>query len=394
MEAWQAASEALHARCAVEDRAHIGANRVHKALLSALSTCGGLCKARTIHPQAVRRASWVGPLHGAQEPGDERMDLLLLIPSHIDAQRLIELQFLGMPSTIRQVGLGIQALDLADDVSNFLPRPDNFPALHHAQGHLHVRLVLRIRVILRVLCETFCDDVLLDGHRRIIHFFALLRQEAVDPLHNFLLALAAQHPREDLIAHPPRQRAPIAADNVEALDFPLELFLLPINHLQSSVLLLFQEHQTTEDRIDLYLQALVPLVDRPLDLLGNHHGLLIVACARVHEHRVRVAIDHVELKLLLYHVNGRLQGLAPLRCDEGGQGLGVEAAVLEAQAPVHGVRCQLQSLLPNLKHLQPLRIPLRLDGCLHGLAALDKTTEDLRQDTLLHGPIGGCSFCE
>ena len=40
--------------------------------------------------------------------------------------------------------------------------------------------------------------------------------------------------------------------------------------------------------------------------------------------------------------------LSALVCDQGGQRLGVEAAVAEAQAAVHAVGGQLQGLLPDV----------------------------------------------
>lgn len=43
-----------------------------------------------------------------------------------------------------------------------------------------------------------------------------------------------------------------------------------------------------------------------------------------------------------------LTHLSAFVSDQGSEGLGVEAAVAEAQAPVHAVSCQLQGLLTDV----------------------------------------------
>lgn len=54
--------------------------------------------------------------------------------------------------------------------------------------------------------------------------------------------------------------------------------------------------------------------------------------------------------------------LSAFVCDQGGERLGVEAAVAEAQAPVHTVSSQLQGLLTNVV-LMETQMAIRLFAC-------------------------------
>mmetsp|Transcript_103193 Transcript_103193/g.300958 ORF Transcript_103193/g.300958 Transcript_103193/m.300958 type:complete len:376 (-) Transcript_103193:2034-3161(-) len=113
----------------------------------------------------------------------------------------------------------------------------------------------------------------------------------------------------------------------------------------------------------------------------------MVGSLRVDKDRVRVAVDDVQLQLLLHHGDGALQSFTALGGDEGGERLRVEAAVLEAQAAVHGVGGELQRLLPDLERLQPLGVALGLDGRLDVPAAVHQPPEHLRQHALLGGAV-------
>mmetsp|Transcript_35005 Transcript_35005/g.88191 ORF Transcript_35005/g.88191 Transcript_35005/m.88191 type:complete len:374 (-) Transcript_35005:1732-2853(-) len=176
--------------------------------------------------------------------------------------------------------------------------------------------------------------------------------------------------------------APIPPHNVQALQLMGELFLLPIDNLEGCVLFLLKKHEAAEHCVDFDLQLLVPLVHVGLDLLSRLHCLRVVLSLGVHEDRVCVTVDNLKLELLLNHGDRGLQGVSALRRDERGERLGVEAAVLESQAAVHGVGSQLQRQLANVKHLAPSCIPLGLDSCLDAPTALDEAAQDLRQDAL------------
>lgn len=52
--------------------------------------------------------------------------------------------------------------------------------------------------------------------------------------------------------------------------------------------------------------------------------------------------------MFLYSVRVSVTHLSALVCDQGGERLGVEAAIAEAQAAVHTVGGQLQSLLTDV----------------------------------------------
>mmetsp|Transcript_12059 Transcript_12059/g.37735 ORF Transcript_12059/g.37735 Transcript_12059/m.37735 type:complete len:433 (+) Transcript_12059:905-2203(+) len=299
-----------------------------------------------------------------------------------------------MPRLLGQRCLWVLARGFADDVGDLLPGAHRLPPCQEAQSDLHVWLVLRIRVILRVLCQPLGDHVALHRHFLLVHLAALFREEIVHPLHRLFFALAAKHPPQDLVTNVLGQHAPVPTHDVQALELVRKLPRRPVHDLKRGVLLLLQEHQPAEDCIDLDLQTLVPLVHGPLDLLRGLHSLLVVLRLGVDEDGVRVAVDHVELELLLDDGDGVLQGLPALGRDERGQGLGVEAAVLEAEAAVHGVCGELQRHLPDLQRLLPLRVALRLHRGLDIPSALDEPPEDLRQHPVLEGAIGQVSLRE
>mmetsp|Transcript_123277 Transcript_123277/g.343243 ORF Transcript_123277/g.343243 Transcript_123277/m.343243 type:complete len:341 (-) Transcript_123277:2443-3465(-) len=205
-------------------------------------------------------------------------------------------------------------------------------------------------------------------------------------MHGVFLA-TLKHVHEHLRADVLCQSAPVTSHNVQALELVIKGLLLPIDHLDRSVLLLLEQHQAGKHCVDLDLQPPVPLVDGPLDLLSGLHGLVVLSRLRVDKDRVRVAVDDVELQLLLHHRDGILQRLPALRCDQGGQRLRIEAAVLETKAAVHRVGGELQRLLPYLERLQTLGVPLGLDGGLDVPAAFDQPAEHLWQHPLLQHPV-------
>mmetsp|Transcript_83678 Transcript_83678/g.249737 ORF Transcript_83678/g.249737 Transcript_83678/m.249737 type:complete len:283 (-) Transcript_83678:2881-3729(-) len=281
-----------------------------------------------------------------------------------------------MPSPVGQRSLWTLTRDLADDVGDLLSRPDSLTPLHQPQGNLHMGLVLRIWVVLRILCQTLRDDIALERHPLLVHLLGLFRQVVVHPVHGVLLALL-QHLGEHQLADLFCQPAPVAANNVKAFELPLERLLGPVHDLDCCVLLLLQQHQTGKHGIDLNFQPLVALVNGPLDVLRSLHGLVMIRSLRVDKDGIGVTIDNIQLQLLLHHGDRVLQRLPALGRDERSQRLRVEAAVLKAEAAVHGVGGELQRLLPDLERLQPLRVALRLDGGLDVPAALHKPAQHL-----------------
>mmetsp|Transcript_72834 Transcript_72834/g.131200 ORF Transcript_72834/g.131200 Transcript_72834/m.131200 type:complete len:446 (+) Transcript_72834:860-2197(+) len=317
------------------------------------------------------------------------MHLLLLVPSNVQFQCRVQSELVRMPGFLGQGGLGTFACHFANDVLDLLAGSDWLASGHETEGNLNVWLVFGIGVILWILGESLCDDILGGRDLQLIHFNSLVSEELVHPVHGLLLVdiVAVQNAQQDRLAHLLRQGAPVAAHNVQTLELMLELLRLPINDLHASVLLLFQEHQADKDCVDLNFEALVPLVHGALDLLSCLHRLIVVGGLGVHKHRVCVTVDHIELQLLLNDRDRRLQRLSALGGDERRQGLGIKAAVGETQAAIHRVRSQLDSLLADLQHLQLLRVSLRLHRHLHGLSALNQTSEHLRQCAFLRGPV-------
>mmetsp|Transcript_63958 Transcript_63958/g.178946 ORF Transcript_63958/g.178946 Transcript_63958/m.178946 type:complete len:921 (+) Transcript_63958:439-3201(+) len=395
LDAWQPARVVLPPSLAIEQGVHIMAGhprvgRVVFAGVGGLPGGRGLREPGAVEAEALSEARGVCALHGGEEPGDEGVHLLLLVPLHVDPQRRVEHELLRVPRALGQGGLGpaLGGLEgLADDVADLHARPHGLAAPLHGEGDLHVRLVLRVRVVLRGLRQALGDDVALEGHLVVVHLFGLRLQEVVRPMNGLFLALPAENPRKDLVPDALRELAPISPDDVQALELLLEDLVLPIDDLQRGVLLLLEQHQATEHGIDLDLQTLVLLVHRRLDLLGRLHRLPVVLRLGVHEHGVRVAVDDVKLQLLLHDGDRGLEGVATPSGDQSRERLRVEPAVLKAQAAVHGVRGQLQRHLPDLQHLQPPRITLRLDRALHVPPGLDEAAEDLWQDALVEGAV-------
>ena len=74
-----------------------------------------------------------------------------------------------------------------------------------------------------------------------------------------------------------------------------------------------------------------------------------------------------------------LAASAHLCSDELRKWLGIEAAVAEPEAAVHGVGCQLESLLPDVQLLLPFRIALPLDQILDLAPSLHQRANNLQQ---------------
>mmetsp|Transcript_52299 Transcript_52299/g.136174 ORF Transcript_52299/g.136174 Transcript_52299/m.136174 type:complete len:242 (+) Transcript_52299:867-1592(+) len=241
------------------------------------------------------------------------MHLVLLVPVHVHAQRRVQGELVRVAGSLGEGGLrGVCAAWLGDHVLHLLAGPHGAPPGLQAQRHLDVGLVLRVGVILRILGEALRDDVLLERHLLLVHRRGLLGEVAVHPLDRLLLALSVEDLQEHFLADLLGQPAPVPPDDVQALDLGLEHLLLPIDHLDSGILLFLQQHHGSKHAVDLDLQLFILLVDRSLDLLCCLHGLIEILGLRIHEHRVRVPIDHIQREFLLDHRDGGLQRLAAL----------------------------------------------------------------------------------
>lgn len=90
---------------------------------------------------------------------------------------------------------------------------------------------------------------------------------------------------------------------------------------------------------------------------------------------------------VLHEVNSRLQNFPALSCDKLGKRPCKKARVGKAQASIHAVGSQLQSLLPDV-HLSPLGgVGLLLEGILHAPAAVHQTLNDLCSTQFVGKPM-------
>jgi hypothetical protein len=88
---------------------------------------------------------------------------------------------------------------------------------HSHTAHLHVRLLLGIGVVLRLLRELLRDDELGELDIALRHLLSHAAQELVHRLHNLLGVLARQHLLQAPLADLAAQQAPVSPHNVDSL---------------------------------------------------------------------------------------------------------------------------------------------------------------------------------
>ena len=103
--------------------------------------------------------------------------------------------------------------------------------------------------------------------------------------------------------------------------------------------------------------------------------------AHWHSHELCQRLLHPlrPIQTAIDHSGTHETGVPDLRSDQLCQRLGIEAAVAEPKAAVHGVGSQLEGLLPNVQLLLPFCIALPLDQVLDLAPPLHQGANDLRQ---------------
>ena len=95
-------------------------------------------------------------------------------------------------------------------------------------------------------------------------------------------------------------------------------------------------------------------------------------------HRVGVPVDHLHV-LVLRHLTRVLQSIPPTCRDQLSESARVEARAREAEAPVHGVRHNLQGFLANVKLRAACLVVLRLDDCFHLATTCHQIADQTRE---------------
>mmetsp|Transcript_12988 Transcript_12988/g.30644 ORF Transcript_12988/g.30644 Transcript_12988/m.30644 type:complete len:305 (+) Transcript_12988:1043-1957(+) len=271
-----------------------------------------------------------------------------------------------------------------------VPDVDGLALGEHRQRHLEVRLGLGVRVVLDRLVHPLGHHVLLDRHAGLgAHRRGDLAEPFVDRGHDLVLGVARQNPVEHELAEALGDRAPVAADQVQALGLlgVAHLAVLPLLHHQGGVLLLLEEEHRLEDPVQLELERLVQLVHLPFHLLPELLDVLQVGGVGVDHDGVRVAVDHLHVELRLRQVHRALQGLPPHGRHERRDGLGVEPRVGEAEAAVQRVGRELEGLLADVQRLPFRGVFLLLEDVLHPDAPLDDRADHLGDHPRLEGVL-------
>eukprot|EP00968_Pinguiococcus_pyrenoidosus_P004281 scaffold286_cov247-Pinguiococcus_pyrenoidosus.AAC.4 len=263
----------------------------------------------------------------------------------------------------------------ANHVRDVIAHVDGLAGPEHADGDLDVRLTLRVRIVPRMLVEALRDHVLGHVDLPFPHVLGEVLQMLVDVRHDGLAILPAQDLVQDVVAHVLAELAPVSAHEVQALDFPLgrhHAFLVGVPiHQQRGVLLLLQQEHALVDAIQVDLQGLVESINFPLDLMRQRASLAQVGGGRVDHDGVGVSVDDLKAERVLRQVHGVLERVAALARHERRDGLGIESAEAESQAPVHAVRRELE------RHLA--------DNALDAAPTLDQRPNHARQDAGRHG---------
>mmetsp|Transcript_8152 Transcript_8152/g.18493 ORF Transcript_8152/g.18493 Transcript_8152/m.18493 type:complete len:218 (+) Transcript_8152:1652-2305(+) len=209
------------------------------------------------------------------------MNLVAQVPSGIRSHRSICNHLVGVESSLRQrlvrrwrrrrccsfttLRARCRRLLPADDVGNRLARRDAVGATlpPPAKGNLHVRLICGIRVVLRSLRELLGDDKLLLRNTATFHKLLQLPKVRMDRVHDILRTLSAQNLAQRVVPRILRERAPVAAHDVEALclhlgrEFAVRQVLVDNKR---GVLLLLQKQHRLVNTVDVDFHAPVPLV--------------------------------------------------------------------------------------------------------------------------------------
>mmetsp|Transcript_66551 Transcript_66551/g.148550 ORF Transcript_66551/g.148550 Transcript_66551/m.148550 type:complete len:322 (-) Transcript_66551:47-1012(-) len=263
--------------------------------------------------------------------------------------------------------LGNRGLPLVDTdhILDYRARRNGLALLDHCLGHLHVRLALRVGIILRSFRQPLCDDILLDAKLVVAHLFGNLAQVLLNAGDDLL----ARQAREDEVQHRgarfARERAPIAPDEIQAfgLSGGVEFAVLLLHHEGSILLLLEQEHRF-HHTVDVDLHALVVLVDLSLENVCHLAGRVQIVAPRIDHHRIRVSVDDFQV-VVCSHLNRVHQSVAPPGCDQLRKRARVKARPREAEATVHGIGHNLQSLLSDVQLCAPCRVFLSLQQRFH-----------------------------
>src|SRR5690606_22973924 len=137
--------------------------------------------------------------------------------------------------------------------------------------------------------------------------------------------------------------------DLEQLEQLVDLLLHKAAELAAGAARTWRSRPADERRVQI--SSLAPRRPRPY-----RFDVRQVVAAGVDEERVGVAVDDLEVALLLGDGDGLLENVAAEARDHHGERLGVEARVRKAEAAVHAVGGELERLLPNVQ-LAPRRRP-------------------------------------